>query len=305
MLSALYRDCAPHTYGTSVLPVLLCGRCCRRRHKGLCRRRASCRRRARSTTSRLRLPAGDAPRQGAAHKKSDRAGPVWRTGPPQTSVLIRYAALNFFYAGASVSGAIVLRSIMAHGPGRGGPGGVSGVWLCAKLVQKVYGSDRAHRSHSAHTHNYYKYVRSMCAQRNQHGNLNTRRGTSSDRWLHVDDITTQPGPHEPHPSRAPPWPEVGAKVQRVVGKVERQPAARLLRRQQPRLGRRAAHEACTVDGRGVSCGSQARETSLGRGQGSRMPPQSSADAERLRHPNGEGAGSGRAQRAALSKRARC
>ena len=61
------------------------------------------------------------------------------------------------------------------------------------------------------------------------------------------------------PSRAPPWPEVGAKVQRVVGKVERQPAARLLRRQQPRLGRRAAHEACTVDGRGVSCGSQARE----------------------------------------------
>ena len=112
MLSALYRDCAPHTYGTSVLPVLLCGRCCRRRHKGLCRRRASCRRRARSTTSRLRLPAGDAPRQGAAHKKSDRAGPVWRTGPPQTSVLIRYAALNFFYAGASVSGAIVLRSIM-------------------------------------------------------------------------------------------------------------------------------------------------------------------------------------------------
>ena len=112
----------------------------------------------------------------------------------------------------------------------------------------------------------------MCAQRNQHGNLNTRRGTSSDRWLHVDDITTQPGPHEPHPSRAPPWPEVGAKVQRVVGKVERQPAARLLRRQQPRLGRRAAHEACTVDGRGVSCGSQAREASLGRGQRGRMPP---------------------------------
>ena len=105
----------------------------------------------------------------------------------------------------------------------------------------------------------------------------------------------------PDPSRAPPWPEVGAKVQRVVGKVERQPAARLLRRQQPRLGRRAAHEACTVDGRGVSCGSQARETSLGRGQGSRMPPPRSAAAERLRHPNGEGAGSGRAQRAALSK----
>ena len=282
MLSALYRDCAPHTYGTSVLPVLLCGRCCRRRHKGLCRRRASCRRRARSTTSRLRLPAGDAPRQGAAHKKSDRAGPVWRTGPPQTSVLIRYAALNFFYAGASVSGAIVLRSIMAHGPGRGGPGGVSGLGCVAvcKTVQKVYGSDRAHRSHSAHTHNYYKYVRSMCAQCNQHGNLNTRRGTSSDRWLHVDDITTQPGPHEPHPSRAPPWPEVGAKVQRVVGKVERQPAARLLRRQQPRLGRRAAHEACTVDGRGVSCGSQTRErrvSAVGRAaecRRSRVPTQS-------------------------------
>ena len=52
-------------------------------------------------------------RRGKAPRiKSDRAGPVWRTGPPQTSVLIRYAALNFFHAGASVSGAIVLRSIM-------------------------------------------------------------------------------------------------------------------------------------------------------------------------------------------------
>ena len=109
-MHCIAKLCATHTYG--IVPLLLCGLCCRRRHKGLCRRRASCRRRARSTTSRLRLPAGDAPRQGAAHKKSDRAGPVWRTGPPQTSVLIRYAALNFFYAGASVSGAIVLRSIM-------------------------------------------------------------------------------------------------------------------------------------------------------------------------------------------------
>ena len=43
-------------------------------------------------------------------------------------------------------------------------------------------------------------------------------------------------------SRAP-WPEVGAKIQRVVGKIEREPAARLVRREQPRLGRRAAHEA--------------------------------------------------------------
>merc|ERR1740124_517731 len=46
-------------------------------------------------------------------------------------------------------------------------------------------------------------------------------------------------------SRAP-WPEVGAKIQRVVGKIEREPAARLFRREQPRLGRRAAHEAAGV-----------------------------------------------------------
>ena len=142
-------------------------------------------------------------RRGKAPRiKSDRAGPVWRTGPPQTSVLIRYAALNFFYAGASVSGAIVLRSIMAHGPGRGGPGGVSGLGCVAvcKTVQKVYGSDRAHRSHSAHTHNYYKYVRSMCAQRNQHGNLNTRRAPTDGYMLMTllrNQALTSPTPHEP------------------------------------------------------------------------------------------------------------
>ena len=148
-MHCIAKLCATHTYG--IVPLLLCGLCCRRRHKGLCRRRASCRRRARSTTSRLRLPAGDAPRQGAAHKKSDRAGPVWRTGPPQTSVLIRYAALNFFYAGASVSGAIVLRSIM--GPGAGGRAGCrdSGVWLCAKLCKRCMGQT-VHTDHTVRTH---------------------------------------------------------------------------------------------------------------------------------------------------------
>ena len=91
-------------------------------------------------------------RRGKAPRiKSDRAGPVWRTGPPQTSVLIRYAALNFFHAGASVSGAIVLRSIM--GPGAGGRAGCrdSGVWLCAKLCKRCMGQT-VHTDHTVRTH---------------------------------------------------------------------------------------------------------------------------------------------------------
>ena len=52
---------------------------------------------------------------------------------------------------ASVSGAIVLRSIM--GPGAGGRAGCrdSGVWLCAKLCKRCMGQT-VHTDHTVRTH---------------------------------------------------------------------------------------------------------------------------------------------------------
>jgi len=131
-------------------------------------------------------------RRGKAPRiKSDRAGPVWRTGPPQTSVLIRYAALNFFYAGEPACRAPSCSahiSIISWARARGA--------VCAKLVQNGVHTDHT----SAHTHNYDKYVRSMCAQRNQHGNLNTRRAPTDGYMLMTllrNQALTSPTPHEP------------------------------------------------------------------------------------------------------------